>query len=397
MTFSSSEPLGRVAKIFNGKTPPRGDQRDVGHPVLKIIDVDESGLFRGKFGSFVDPAFAAGFAEKFAFKGDTLILNAAHNADYVGSKTFYVSHDVDGALATGEWLIIRPNNRLLDSKYANHWLRSSEARRSIRELVKGIHLYPKDVARLVIPLPPLDEQKRMAAILDQADELRRLRQRAIDRLNELGQAIFYEMFGNLVTNPMDWPTEKVANLCERITVGIVVKPASYYRSSGVPALRGTNIKPTGIDMSDVVYFSEADNQTRLSKTRIWEGDVVVVRSGRPGLAAVVPAELNGINSIDVLIATPHRLKITPRFLRDFINSVVGKRLVSSESRGQVQQHFNVGSLSDASIVVPPIEMQIDFEKALDLISAQALHFASSAKSNDALFSSLRHRAFQGQL
>ena len=61
-----------------------------------------------------------------------------------------------------------------------------------------------DLLSLEIPLPPLDEQKRIAAILDQADELRRLRQRAIDRLNELGQAIFYEMFGDPTTNERNW-------------------------------------------------------------------------------------------------------------------------------------------------------------------------------------------------
>jgi type I restriction enzyme S subunit len=72
------------------------------------------------------------------------------------------------------------------------------------------HLSAKDLRQAEIPLPPFDEQKRIAAILDQADELRRLRQRAIDRLNELGQAIFYEMFVQHESH--SWPVMRVADV-----------------------------------------------------------------------------------------------------------------------------------------------------------------------------------------
>lgn len=182
--------LGDHADVFNGKTPSKTDQREVGYPVLKIRDVDDAGQFRNNYESFVEPAFAQRFENKKIKTGDTLILNAAHNADYVGSKTYFADSEVEGAIATGEWLIVRPNNASLDSRFASHWLMSASARREIRELVKGIHLYPKDVARLHIPLPSLAEQKRIAMILDHAAELRRNRQRAIQRLEQLGQSIF---------------------------------------------------------------------------------------------------------------------------------------------------------------------------------------------------------------
>ena len=235
------------------------------------------------------------------------------------------------------------------------------------------------------------------AILDQADELRRLRQRAIDRLKELGQASFYEMFGDPVTNPRGWPKKKCTSLCERITVGIVVKPASYYRSEGVVAIRGTNIKTDGINLNDAVYFSETDNEHRLSKTRVWEGDLVIVRTGKPGLAAVIPEELNGVNSIDVLIATPKQDKVRSYFLRDLINSPGGKAIVLSESRGQIQQHFNVGSLSDADLIVPPLSLQIAYEEVIGDIEIQSVKSRQAMDKATSLFNSLQHLAFRGGL
>ena len=170
--------LGEIAEIFNGKTPSKSEQREDGLPILKIRDVTESGIFKGSFESFVDRSFYDKYKKKRLNNGDTLILNAAHNADYVGSKQFRVCEKVNGVIATGEWLIVRPDPVLADASYVNYWFGGAETKSRVRGLVKGIHLYPKDVARMEIPLPPLEEQKRIAAILDKADAVRRKRQQA---------------------------------------------------------------------------------------------------------------------------------------------------------------------------------------------------------------------------
>ena len=166
---SETKPLSEIAQVFNGKTPSKADQRNIGYPVLKIKDVDEDGVFRGPFESFVDEAYAKNFSTKIVRAGDTLILNAAHNADYVGSKSFFACKSSVGSLATGEWLIVRPDVKQIDPRFAHFWLVNEKTRHQIREFVKGIHLYPKDIGRLKVALPPLDEQRRVAAILDKAD------------------------------------------------------------------------------------------------------------------------------------------------------------------------------------------------------------------------------------
>jgi type I restriction enzyme, S subunit len=161
--------------------------------------------------------------------------------------------------------------------------------------------------------------------------------------------------------------------------------------------RITGCGSIGIDLSEPVYFSEKDNETTLAKTRVWEGDIVIVRSGKPGLAAVVPSELSGINSIDVLIVTPKQSLIKSRFLRDLINSPGGKRIILSESRGQVQQHFNVKSLSETEIFVPPMVLQSEYEKVLGAVELQHLHLIQAAGKAESLFESLQNRAFAGEL
>ena len=107
--------LDEIATVFNGKTPSKLEQRDEGYPVLKIKDVSQYGKFKGIFESFVDDEIAAKSKSKLISLNDTLILNAAHNADYVGSKQYRAEKVVVNSLPTGEWLIVRADARKIDS------------------------------------------------------------------------------------------------------------------------------------------------------------------------------------------------------------------------------------------------------------------------------------------
>ena len=89
-------------EVFNGKTPSKEEQRSGGRPILKIRDIDETGQFRGVFESFVDDAFYNRHAKKKLKTGDIIILNAAHNSDYVGSKNAFVTDELNEVIATGE-------------------------------------------------------------------------------------------------------------------------------------------------------------------------------------------------------------------------------------------------------------------------------------------------------
>ena len=93
--------LIEVADVFNGMTPSKVEQRNQGYPVLKIKDVSDDRKFRGVFESFVDIDLANKFKSKLIKLNDTLILNAAHNADYVGSKQYRAESKVVNALPTG--------------------------------------------------------------------------------------------------------------------------------------------------------------------------------------------------------------------------------------------------------------------------------------------------------
>ena len=291
---------------------------------------------------------------------------------------------------------IVPDEKRAFSKYVYYALRN-KVPEFLRNAVGGAqpNINQGMIKDTKIPLPPLPEQKRIATLLDKADAIRRKRQQAIDLADEFLRSVFLDMFGDPVTNPKGWEVCACADICRQITVGLVIRPASYYVEKGVPAIRSLNIGKKGIKQSNFVYFSHLDNETVLSKSRVYEGDLVVVRSGQPGKAAVIPKDLNGINAIDVLIIRPKSEIISPDFLAFFLNSSAGKKLVMSEERGQIQKHLNVGSLNLAMIPVPPIEIQ---NKFVDIMyKVRNMSGDNKLTECNSFFNALSQQAFAGKL
>ncbi|MBJ7267280.1 restriction endonuclease subunit S [Idiomarina abyssalis] len=274
--------LADLADVFNGKTPSKKEQRDRGHPVLKIKDVNEDSLFKGSFESFCEPELADKFENKRIKLNDTLILNAAHNSDYVGSKQYCAEQAVVNALPTGEWLVVRANNKDLQPRFLNYWLKSPQTRFQIKQLVKGIHLYPKDVARLKISLPPIEEQKRIVSILDMADAIRRKRQQAIQFADDFLRSAFLDMFGDPVTNTKGW---EIKPLGEVSTFENGDRSSNYPSGedivkSGVLFLSTKNIVYDTLDLKKVQFITR-DKFSSLSRGKV---------EGLPGFVQNSPKE-----------------------------------------------------------------------------------------------------------
>lgn len=307
--------------------------------------------------------------------------------------------DEDG-VATTELVPLRCDDTKVDASYLAHFLRGPEFLRFATNVVSGAKM-PRMVMsefwKYGVPLPPLSEQRRIAAILDQADALRHQRREALAELDRLAEAVFADMFGSHSGSQSQFTKHTVNEVCERITVGVVVQPASYYQETGVPALRSLNVRRNRIDPQNLVYFSERDNEATLAKSRVWAGDVLLVRTGQPGTAAVVPRALSGCNAIDILILTPRTGLVCSEYLARFFNSTEGRNIVLGSQRGQIQQHLNVASVRAAPIPIPPISLQECFAERISQIDTLIAAQKRALAEMDALFASLQHRAFTGAL
>lgn len=248
-----------------------------------------------------------------------------------------------------------------------------------------------------IPLPPLPIQQKIAAILDQADALRKKDQQLLAKYDELLQAVFYDMFGDPVRNEKGWEKLNGNEYAEKISVGVVIQPASYYVEKGVIALRSLNIRPNKIVLENLVYFSEQANKNQLHKSILKENDVVIVRTGATGTAAVVPKILDGCNCIDLIIVRADKSIINPIYLSLFFNSDFGKNIVSGKEVGGIQKHFNIGAIKSLSIPVPRIGIQNRFAVIVKNILQQKEVLKLQIEHSENLFQGLLQRSFKGEL
>jgi type I restriction enzyme S subunit len=164
----------------------------------------------------------------------------------------------------------------------------------------------------------------------------------------------------------DWPLVELSKLVEDLTVGFVGSMTQEYIDTGVPFFRSKNIKPYDLDWDDIKYVSQEFHE-KLKKSALKPGDVVIVRTGKPGTACVIPDSVEEANCSDVVIARVDDRKLSAHYLSYFMNSVAAHQ-VSSHLVGAVQQHFNVGSAKKIKIPLPPREEQDDIVavlKALD--------------------------------
>jgi len=396
-----SVPLSHFARIFNGKTPSKADQRESGHPVLKIKDVDEDGVFRKQFNSYVEPCFAEKHSSKFIVSGDILILNAAHNADYVGSKVYRAENEVAGSLATGEWLIIRPQKDLLDPVFAYYWAISGETRFQIRQLVKGIHLYPRDVERLKIFLPPLEEQKRIAAILDKADAIRKKRKQAIELTEQFLRSAFLDMFGDPITNPKAWPTAIMKDCIADISSGWSAKSDDKVREPNDWAVLKISAVTSGRFLpSEHKVVSSIGSGRKLVVPK--RGDLLFSRANTRELVAatcLVEADSERLFLPDKLWRLTVSNDMNPEYLRYLLAHPRYRSYLTRQATGTSGSMLNVSQqkLMGMKLPKPPIEVQQAFSDIVWKTYQLQATSNESAENMTAQFNGLTQRAFRGGL
>lgn len=239
---------------------------------------------------------------------------------------------------------------------------------------------------LPVPIPPEDEQRAIADYLDietsRIDTLVSKQRQLIELLRERRGATADQLLDRgLATCPLK-------RIVDDVTVGIVVNPSAWYAQDGVPALRGLNVSPGQISGDDLVYLS-LDGDAQHKKSRLRLGDVVVVRTGQAGAAAVVPPAFDMANAIDLLIVRPGA-RVDPQFLAAYLNAPSTRSRITRESVGAIQGHFNVGALRELEFPALSVSEQIECAEEW-LAQARAID-ALIAKTEQHIALALERRA-----
>jgi type I restriction enzyme S subunit len=245
-----------------------------------------------------------------------------------------------------------------------------------------------------IPLPDLPEQRRISLRLEQADRLCRTSRYALELTDTFLSAAFLQLFGDPHTNSRKLPVKLLGDLCERVTVGFVGPMVNEYVPRGIPLLRSLNVRRNLIDRTDLKFVSAAFHD-RLRKSSLSPGDVVSVRTGKPGVTAVIPPTIEDANCADLIVMTCGP-SLVPSFLSELLNLLLGDRDQIQGTTGAIQAHFNIERAKQVRVPVPSLVLQQRFVAMVERVERLRAVKREALRQAEHLFASLLQRAFSAE-
>lgn len=284
-----------------------------------------------------------------------------------------------------------PHQERMHSGYLYHWLRYNRAYleslgngATFKEVSKSI------VARVELPVPPVGEQRRIAAILDEADALRAKRRAALAQLDEMAQAIFVEMFGG----PRAGTLHELQTVCELVTDGTHYTPT--YSEEGVIFLSAKNVTTGRIDWINIKRIPDSLHTELQRRVSPKKEDILLAKNGTTGVAALVDRDVVFDIYVSLALLRPGT-DLDPEFLLAAVNSPLCRRQFDGALKGIGVKNLHLEDIRRAKIPVPSRARQKQFVGLKGLLQAQRLKIEAAAQHADSLFASLQHRAFRGEL
>lgn len=289
----------------------------------------------------------------------------------------------------------------LSDKYLFHFLPAAlKAIEASTSFVTVKHLSGKQIRDIEIPLPPLEEQRRIAAILDQAEALRTQRRAALALADDLVRSIFRDMFGDSLANPKGWKRVTVGTIAD-VQGGLQVTSTRVGLPLEVPYLRVANVHRNRLDLSEIKTIRATEAE--VARTTLRPADLLIVEGhGNPdevGRAALwTGAVPNCVHQNHLIRVRFDPARVDPAFACEYLNSRGGRQhLLRAGKTTSGLNTISVSNVRAAPVLLPRLALQQTFAARLDAIEALKTKHRASLAHFDALFASLQHRAFRGEL
>lgn len=295
---------------------------------------------------------------------------------------------------------LKPN---ADPVYLSRFFDTSDYWAQIAKRARGVAqpgVNATNLKALQVPLPSLPEQRRIAAILDKADELRTKRRAALEELNQLTQGMFLEMFGDPAANPKRWPMVRTGDVAD-VQGGLQLSAVRRTYTREVPYLRVANVHRGFLDLREIKTLRATDAE--IARTSLSKNDLLIVEGhGNPeeiGRGALWDASIAGCVHQNHLIRVRFDHKtVEPRYASEYLNSRGGRRHLLRA--GKTTSGLNTISVSEvraAPLALPPVLLQREFVRLLD--AKEKIKAANRASLDEfaSLFAVLESRAFRGEL
>jgi type I restriction enzyme S subunit len=387
------KPFGSVCHLVNGKAFKPTDWSSAGVPIIRIQNLNGADKPFNHWAGTLDKQVLVKTGDLLlAWSGTPGTSFGAHI--WSGPNGILNQHifrcDLDQKAVTKEWARIAVNHRL------HRLIEQAHGGVGLQHVTRGM------VEELEIPLPPLAEQRRIAEILDKAESLRAKRRAALAELDSLTQSLFLDLFGDPTSQTQTIPIQSLESLLAQ-----PLQNGAYYPKESYTEVGGVEM----VHMSDAFYevvprgklkrviCSESD----VKKYALTVNDILIARRSLTIEGAAKPCLIPKsreplIFESSFIRVTPHPDKITALYLYHYLgNDRVKQKCVQPYITQSTISGINQSNLERVPVIVPPLPLQREFARRVTAVEKLKAAQRVTLAEMDALFATLQHRAFQGEL
>jgi type I restriction enzyme S subunit len=296
--------------------------------------------------------------------------------------------------------VVFEGDQHLHADYLLRYLKSDWGNAQIRANTEGAvrdSLKFKGLESIKVPLPELNDQIRIAHLLGKVEGLIARRKQQLQQLDDLLKGVFLEMFGDPVRNDKKWPQRDLESFIDNargISYGIVQRGDHF--PGGVPVLRIRDVVSERYVESDLVRTAPA-NSLKYSRTILQGGELLLSIRGTVGVVSIAPSHGKGWNVSRELAVIPVTEGINVTYLVHLLRSAPVQRVFASMIKGVAQSGLNLGDIRRIRAILPPGDMQKEFERFAATIGSVTTLYRHSLTDLEALYGALSQQAFKGEL
>jgi len=312
-------------------------------------------------------------------------------------KVLLITEDNKNFIYSTGFAVIRPNIKSVLPRFLFHLIKSSSFQAKKDLLCSGATqkaITNEKINSIDIFLPTLAEQQRIASILDKAELVKRKRELAINKITNLKQSLFLEMFGDIRLNPKGWDAADLGDLISKASDGPHISPA--YSNSGIPFLSTRHIRAGEIIWDDLKYLSIEDAAIQWKKCKPQKGDILYSKGGTTGLAAVVDTDTPFAIWVHVAVLKLRSDLVLPEWLEVALNNEYCYKQSQEFTHGIANKDLGLTRMIKIKIYKPPLSLQKDFVQRIYKLKKLKDACISELNKINLLLSSIQNSTFSSQ-
>lgn len=339
------------------------------------------------------------YVDDYLFDGDYLLIG--EDGNNLISRSTDIAFHANGKFWVNNHAHVLTSNGNADLGFLVHYINSINLEPFITGSAQP-KLNKKNLDAIEIPLPPLDEQKRIAAILDKADVIRRKRQQAIKLADDFLRSVFLDMFGDLETK--GWEITTVEKVAESTKGSMRTGPFgsqllhSEFVEKGIAVLGIDNAVENKFKWGKQRFITEEKYQ-QLKRYTVKPDDVIITIMGTCGRCAVVPEGIpTSINTKHICCITLDKDKCLSSFLHSyFLYHPDCQKYLATNTKGAIMAGLNMGIVKGIPVPLVPLSLQVKYDFIVKQLNELSEGLSEHKENGNSLFNSLSQKVFAGEL